>query len=110
MIEILFAAVFWVGTVDHVDAVEFNTYGSDQQTRTAIIYRDADGSIVDWRWFTTPDQIPRLINGRYVAVWNDEGKPRTVYCRIVYYVRSEIDREIAGRSDLPMDRRRKLAK
>lgn len=109
MIEILAAAVLWIGPVDCVASVEINTFGAGQ-TRTAVIYRDADDSIVDWRWLTTPDQIPRPVSGgRYAAVWNDNGKPRTVYCRAVYYVRSTHDRELAGRASLPVHKRRKLS-
>jgi hypothetical protein len=105
----LLSAVFWIGPVDTVAVVEVNTFG--QQPRTVILYRDRDESIVDWRWYTSPDQVPKLSSkGRYSAVWNDQGKPRTVYCDTVRYTRTLDDVELAERAKLPDHSRRRLSR
>ena len=109
MCGLFLGMVVWLGPVDNVATVEVNTFGD--QPRTAVIYRDADNSIVDWRWLSSPDQIPQpLGDGRHVAVWNDQGKPRTVYCNSVRYTRTREDRELAERTTLPEHKRRKLAR
>jgi len=101
--------VLWTGPVDHVATVEINTFGD--QPRTAILYRDADDSVVDWRWYSCPNQIPRALgDGRHVAVWDDQGRPRTVYCNQVRFTRTREDRELADRSLLPEHKRRKLTR
>lgn len=106
--KLFWLLVIWLGTVDHVATVEINTFGD--QPRTAVIYRDADNSIVDWRWYSE-GQIPHpLGDGRYFAAWNDSGKPRTVYCRSVIYSRTREDRELSERKTLPEHKRRKLAR
>lgn len=93
---------------DFVDTVQINTFGD--QPRTSIIYRDADG-IIDWRWYTDPKQIPcPLGDGRYIAVWEDEGKPRTILCWHVNFRRTKEDIELQERAILPEHRRRKLSK
>ncbi len=94
---------------DYVAKVEINIFGDDP-LRTSVIYRDADGSIIDWRWYTTPAMIPRpLGDGRYLAVWEDQNRTRIVITKEVVYVRSREDRELAERSVLPAEKRRKLA-
>ena len=94
---------------DFVDTVEFNTFGD--QPRTSIIYRDADGSIVDWRWYADPKQIPQpLDDGRHMAIWEDQGSLRTILCWHVRFTRTKEDRELAERAILPEHRRRKLSK
>lgn len=106
---LLLSLAIWTGPVDDVWTLEFNTFGD--QPRTSILYRDFDGSIVDWRWYAKPDQIPVLVRpGLYVAVWNDQGKPRAVYCREVRYTRTREDRELQDRDRLPEHRRRKLSR
>jgi hypothetical protein len=95
--------------VDWCETVEVNTFGA--QPRTAILYRDAGNSIVDWRWYSRPDQIPRpLGDGRCLAVWNDQGKLRRVYCRHVRYTRTKQDVELAERAKLGDEKRRKLSR
>lgn len=101
----------WIGPVDHVDTIEINIWhrGGIHLYRS-IIYRDADGSIVDWRWHT-PEQIPTRINGKYMAVWFDKSYNlmRTIYCnRVIYIYSKKEDREITGRKTLPENKRRKL--
>ena len=94
---------------DYVETVEVNTFG--EQPRTALIYRDTDGSILDWRWLSCREQIPQSLgDGRYLAVWCDQGKPRAVHCRSVRFTRTREDRELAERGKLPEDRRRKLSR
>ena len=105
----LLATAPWLGMVDNVVTVEFNTFGD--QPRTAVLYRDADGTIVDWRWFTSKDQIPRAIgDGRYVAIWDDQGRPRMVYCTSVYASRTRLDKELEERKRWPEEKRRKLSR
>jgi hypothetical protein len=109
MFKLMALLVFWSGPCDYVTSVEINTFG-DEPLRTAVLYRDWDNSIIDWRWYTTPQQIPRpLGNGRYIAVWEDQGRTRIVICSSVNFVRSREDRELAERSLLPAERRRKLS-
>jgi hypothetical protein len=109
MYGLFLGMVVWLGPVDTVATVEINTFGD--QPRTAVIYRDPDNSIVDWRWLSSPDQIPQpLGDGRHVAVWSDQGKPRTVYCTSVRFTRTREDRELAERATLPEHKRRKLAR
>ena len=115
---LLFMSIPWNGFTDTVAVVEFNEF-SDTGI-TAIIYRDSFkidkdglpiGPIVDWRFFTSLDQIPRLTaGGRFLAVWNDNGFPRTVFCFCVYSTRTIHDRELAERKILPLDKRRKLSR
>jgi hypothetical protein len=94
----------------YVAEVEINTFGRPQTPpRTSVIYRDRDGSIIDWRWYTNQRQIPRrLDNGRFIAIWDDQGTPRTVICDRVRYTRTREDRELMERAVLPIERRRKL--
>ena len=106
---LLLSLALWTGPIDTVDCVEFNTFG--EQPRTSVLYWDADGHLRDWRWYAKPTQVPLLVRpGLYVAVWDDQGKPRTVYCREVTYTRTLKDREMQDRDRLPEHRRRKLAR
>jgi hypothetical protein len=99
----------WFGPNDYVATVEVNTFGAGVQ-RTSVIYRDWDDAIIDWRWYTSQRQIPKpLGDGRFIAVWDDQGRPRTVICNTVRYVRSREDRELIERAILPIERRRKLS-
>ena len=110
MAEMLTLMIVWLGPVDHVQTVEINTFGSTR-VRTSILYRDADGAIVDWRWLASPKQIPKpLGDGRYIAVWDDQGRPRTVICKEVIRTRSIQDRELIERAMLPAHKRRKLSR
>lgn len=93
--------------VDYCHTIEVNTFG--ETPRTALIYRDLDGSIVDWRWFTDK-AMPQKVPGGYLAVWNDCGKLRSVRCDAIRYSRTREDRELAERSKLPEHKRRKLSR
>lgn len=95
---------------DYIAKVEINTFG-DEPLRTSVIYRDENGAIIDWRWYTTSAMIPRALlgDGRYIAVWEDQGRTRIVITKSVVYVRSKEDRELAERATLPAERRRKLS-
>ncbi len=105
-----FSSLPWNGPYDQVATVEINTFGTTR-IRTAILYRDPDGRIIDWRWYTDPDQIPKPFDkGRYIAVWSDGGIPRTVICGKVVYERSKEDRELAERAEWPVHMRRKLSR
>jgi hypothetical protein len=109
MFALFAAGMCWFGASDCVATVEINTFGV-APVRTSVIYRDWDDSIIDWRWYTTPQQLPRpLGDGRYIAVWEDHGRPRTVLCTSVRHVRSREDRELVERAILPAERRRKLS-
>ena len=96
---------------DFVDTVEINSFGEPGSVRHAILFRDSNGSIVDWRWYTKPEQIPQpLGDGRHIAVWEDEGLPRIILCWHVRFTRTKEDRELAERAALPEGMRRKLSK
>jgi len=100
----------WLGPTDNVQIIEYNTFGFDPP-RHSVIFRDPDGSIVDWRWYPSVKELPtKLSNGRYVLVWNDCGKPRTVYCNSVRFTRTHDDRELTERATLPEHKRRKLSR
>ena len=96
---------------DFIHTVEINTFGSDPP-RISVIYRDEDGSIVDWRWYTTPKQIPRpLGDGRYIALWEDQGSTRVIITpNAPLYRRTLEDIELQERVILPVENRRKLSK
>lgn len=97
------------GRKDFVDTVEINVFG-DEPIRTSIIYRDPDGSIIDWRWYTDPKQIPRSLgDGRYIAIWEDQRNLRTVLCWHVKFSPTKEDIELQERAILPAERRRKLS-
>ena len=110
MTNALAMMVVWLGPVDHVHTVEINTFGTER-VRISVIYRDADGTIIDWRWLATRKQIPEpLGDGRYIAVWDDGGRPRTVVCREVLRTRSAEDREYIERAMFPDRKRRNLSR
>lgn len=93
---------------DCVDAIEVNTFG--EQARTALIYREADGTIRDWRWLSGGN-LPRQVRlGMWLAVWKDGNLLRTVHCRSVRWTRTLNDVEMTERSKLSDDRRTKLSK
>lgn len=89
------------------DAVEINTFGV--QPRTAVIYWSAERHVIDWRWLSSPEQVPLYVKpGRYLAAWNDSGTPRIVYCRRVVLSRTKHDVELSERTKLPEHKRTKL--
>lgn len=95
---------------DFIATVEINSFGEPGSVRHAILYRDDDGSIVDWRWYSDPKQIPQpLGDGRNIAVWEDQGMSRTVLCWTVRFTRTRDDRELTERAFLPEHKRRKLS-
>lgn len=98
------------GRKDFIDMVEINIFGAEP-VRTSVIYRDKDESIIDWRWYTTSKQIPRpLGDGRYIAIWEDQGSPRVIITpNAPRYRRTQEDVELQERAILPAERRRKLS-
>lgn len=97
---------------DWFETVEINTFGGVGSERAAIIYRDPDGTIADWRWWSETSEPQRIEMGywRYVAIWNDAGKPRMVYCRFLTRTRTLRDQELEERAKLPEHKRRRLSK
>lgn len=104
----LFLVPPWTAPINEIDVVEFNTFGA-ARIRTAVIYRHANGEIAAWRWYTHRNQIPyRIRAGVFLAVWDDNGKPRQVRCRQVIYTRTVNDVELEERKNLPYHKRTKL--
>jgi len=98
------------GVVEHIFAIECNTFGKGEQIRQSLIFRDADASIVDWRWYSEKHHVPhRLPNGKYMLIWEDIGGiQRQVIADFIYSTRSNHDRELTERDILPNEQRRKL--
>ena len=92
----------------YVYVTEINTYGSPGSTRTAIVYRDRDGSIVAWRWKADGSRIPGGRGVWTVAVWKEGGNLRTVWSRYVVKSRTIYDAEFVERKVLPVRFRRGL--
>lgn len=96
--------------VDNVDTFEYNYYlvGQPPTVRCAVIFRDADKKIVDWRWCADVGRLTRLPDGRYVLQWTQDGKLYTVYALNVEETYTTYDRENTARKTLPANKRRKL--
>lgn len=95
---------------DYVAKVEINMYGVGPM-KIAVIYRDEQGNIIDWRVYIPKSaMVPTALgDGRFIAVWKDGDVMRTVIAGEVVYVRSQEDRELMERGKLPVAQRRKLS-
>lgn len=94
---------------NHVETVEFNTFGEpDQVPRTAILYRDGSGEIIDWRWHRPELETQAVGPQRHLAVWREMNRLFVVISRRVIYTRTLDDREVSERTRLPPERRSKL--
>lgn len=94
--------------VNEIDTVEVNTFGEPGFTRTALIYRNPDTSIVDWKW-ANDRNLPEFVRpGLHLAAWRDGQKLYVVRCRSVTYTRTLKDVEVEERKLLPDERRSRL--
>ncbi len=94
--------------INEIDTVEINTFGEPGSTRTALIYRNPDTSIVDWKW-ASDKNLPVLVRpGLHVAAWRDGERLYLVRCRSVRYTRTLKDQEVEERKLLPDERRQRL--
>lgn len=111
----ILAAIETGASPERVEAIECNTFGpltppwEARDERTALIFRDPDGSIVDWRWYQRGVfELRRLPDESWLLMWNDHGYPRAVICREFYRTRTLQDVELKERAALSAENRRKL--
>lgn len=87
----------------YIAVVEFNTFGSAGNERTAVIFRESDGRIRDWRW---EQEHHKPLWGR--MGWLEDGHAIDVIVGRVVRTRTEHDQELYERQFWPESRRRKL--
>ena len=95
---------------EYVAEIECNSFGPfDQEPRIAVLFRDRDKSIIDWRWYDPKQHRPhRLPSGDYLLIFEDATGIHVVKAGCLYSTRTEDDVELFERTWLPQEKRRKL--
>ena len=98
---------------EYVDQVECNAFctAAVGEFRTAVIFRDSKGRIIDWRWLTEDMKTQRLPDGFFLLTWDDFGvRFRAILVKRVSFTVSDYDVEMSERKHLPHEKRVKLRK
>ena len=90
----------------HVAEIEINVFGD--QPRAALLFREADGRIMDWRWLDDEKRPIRLTNGKHLVVWREGDRLIVVITERLTASRTRHDVELEERQKWPEWKRRKL--
>ena len=82
-----------------VHSVEVNTYGPEGDKRTAILFRDSAGMVIDWRW------DKGIIISDHRAEWTERGRDRLVIFKMLKRTRTIHDVELLERQQKPRHKR-----
>jgi hypothetical protein len=104
-------AVWEADATLRVHQIERNRWGGGGEHQSCYIFRDRDGSIVDWRWCREL-RVSRRLGGGWEAVWLDQRYPSSRMLHVIAETYCETwtdrDRELFERIWLPDHLRRKL--
>lgn len=94
--------------VTHCQRIEINTYGPNDNPRTALVYWGHAGNVIDWR-FPTDSMLPQKVRPNlWAATWTEYGMLLRVTAENVTTSRTLKDVEWEERQKLPEHKRQRL--